>query len=97
VLGEGGLPAHLERMLREAGQPVPPQKRILEVNPSHALVKAIQTLDTKEPGSDRVREYIEVLFDQAALQQGATLEDPNRFAKRVTELLTRAAESAAAG
>jgi molecular chaperone HtpG len=96
VLGEGGLPAHLERMLREAGQPVPPQKRILEVNPSHALVKAIQTLDTKEPGSDRVREYIEVLFDQAALQQGATLEDPNRFAKRVTELLTRAAESAAA-
>lgn len=95
VLGEGGLPAHLERMLREAGQPVPPQTRILEVNPSHPLVKAIQALDAKEPGSERVREFIEVLFDQAALQQGATLDDPNRFARRVTDLLTKAAESAA--
>jgi molecular chaperone HtpG len=82
-------------MLREAGQPVPPQKRILEVNPSHPLVKALQALDEKEPGSARVHEFVEVLFDQAALQQGATLEDPNRFAKRVTELLTKAAESAA--
>jgi molecular chaperone HtpG len=44
-----------------------------------------------------VREFVEVLHDQAALQQGASLEDPNRFAKRVTDLLTRAAETAAAG
>ena len=97
VLGEGSLPAHLERMLREAGQPVPPQERILEVNPSHPLVKALLALDAKEPGSERVREYIEVLHDQAALQQGASLEDPNTFARRVTDLLTRAAEGAAAG
>ena len=97
VLGEGGLPAHLERMLREAGQPVPPQKRILEINPSHVLVKALLALDAKEPGSDRVREFIEVLHDQAALQHGATLEDPNLFAKRITNLLTMAAESALAG
>ncbi len=97
VLGEGSLPAHLERMLREAGQPVPPQERILEVNPSHPLVKALLALDAKEPGSDRVRDFIEVLHDQAALQQGAALEDPNAFARRVTDLLTRAAETAAAG
>ncbi len=97
VLGEGSLPAHIERMLREAGQPVPPAERILEVNPSHPLVKALLALDAKEPGSDRVRDFVEVLHDQAALQQGATLDDPNGFAKRVTDLLTKAAESAAVG
>ena len=96
VLGEGAIPAHLERMLREAGQPVPEQERILEINPGHPLVRALQALDVREPGSARVQEYLEVLHDQAALQQGATLSDPNGFAKRVTDLLTRAAEGAAA-
>ena len=31
------------------------------------------------------------LFDQALLTEGGHLEDPNRFAKRVTELLTQVA------
>src|SRR5262249_25189151 len=41
---EGGLSAHLERRLRDAGHDVPEQKRVLEVNPEHAVLKRLRAL-----------------------------------------------------
>ena len=93
VQPEGTLPPHIERLLRAQKRDVPGARRILELNLSHPLVKSVTTLDEREPSSERVREWLELLHDQALLAEGSPIEDPAGFAKKLTRLLTRAAES----
>ncbi|WP_224247211.1 molecular chaperone HtpG [Hyalangium gracile] len=91
VLPEGGSPAFLERLLREHGRGMPRAKRILEVNPAHPVIEHLRKLHEKDAKAERVTEWIELLHDQALLTEGSPLEDPNRFAKRMTALLTQLA------
>jgi molecular chaperone HtpG len=94
VLPEGGSPAFLERLLREHGRGMPRAKRILEVNPSHPVIEHLNKLHARDAKSTQVAEWIELLHDQALLTEGSPLEDPNRFAKRMTALLTQVAAQA---
>jgi molecular chaperone HtpG len=77
----------MERLLRAHDREVPATKRILEVNPGHPLVASLEALHAKEPQSAEVTEWIEVLYDQALLAEGSPVDDPGRFARRVTALL----------
>jgi molecular chaperone HtpG len=95
VLPEGGSPAFLERLLREHGRGMPRAKRILEVNPAHPVIEHLNKLHARDAKSEQVAEWIELLHDQALLTEGSPLEDPNRFAKRLTALLTQVAAQAA--
>jgi molecular chaperone HtpG len=92
VQAEGALPPHIERLLRAQKREMPSQRRILELNLSHPLVKNVSALDEREPGSERVRDWLELLYDQALLAEGSPIEDPAGFAKKLTRLLTTAAE-----
>jgi len=94
VLPEGGSPAFLERLLREHGRGMPRARRILEVNPAHPVVEHLRKLHERDAKSERVTEWVELLHDQALLTEGSPLEDPNRFAKRMTALLTQLAAQA---
>lgn len=80
VADEGDMSAHLARMLKSAGQSAPASKPILEVNPGHALVKKLE-------GSERFDDLANILFDQALLAEGGTLEDPAAYVRRVNALL----------
>ena len=89
VRGEHGAHAFVERMLRERGHAVPKAQRILEVNGGHAWSstwsswwRAIRRLRASTRS-------IEVLYGQALLTEGSPLDDPNRFAQTLTELLER--------
>jgi len=83
VADEHDLGIHLERMLKAAGQSVPGSKPILEVNPQHALVARL-----KSEGDDaRFGEWTQLLFDQALLAEGGTLEDPAGFVRRLNQLM----------
>jgi molecular chaperone HtpG len=97
VIPAGSHHAPMEQMLRAAGRDVGPSRRILEVNPSHPLVKSLQALNEREPGSERLGEYVETLYDQAVLMEGGRLDDPNRFARRLTSLLQEASGAAVKG
>jgi molecular chaperone HtpG len=94
VLPEGGSPAFLERLLREHGRELPRTGRILEVNPTHPVIEHLRKLHEREAKSEQVTEWVELLHDQALLTEGSTLEDPSRFAKRMTALLTQVAAMA---
>ena len=83
VADESGLTAHLERMLKEAGQEIPSSKPHLEINPSHPLVKRIET----EKDDERFGEWAHLLFEQAVLAEGGELEDPATFVRRMNQLL----------
>jgi molecular chaperone HtpG len=78
------LSGNLARILKAAGQNAPESKPILEVNPSHKLIKRLETETTEAMFDDLTR----VLFDQALLAEGGTLEDPASFVKRMNSLIS---------
>ncbi|MBF0622037.1 MAG: molecular chaperone HtpG [Magnetococcales bacterium] len=78
------MSATMERLLREAGQNLPETKRILELNPSHALVVRLQN----EKDDGRFGDLSNILLDQAILSEGGSLSDPTAFVKRLNSLLT---------
>ncbi|WP_426736151.1 molecular chaperone HtpG [Myxococcus faecalis] len=94
VVPEGGSPAYLERLLQQRGKGMPRVKRILEVNPKHPVIEHLKTLHAQDPAQAQVAEWIELLHDQALLTEGSTISDPNRFARRLTTLLTQVAGQA---
>jgi molecular chaperone HtpG len=89
VVPEGGLAAHIERLLRAQQQAdIPTQKRILELNPNHPLIEAVKEISATD--SDAAAEWIGLIYDQALLAEGSPISDPPKFAKRFTELMQTA-------
>ncbi len=84
---EHALSAHMERLLRAANQDVPTQKRILELNPDHALTKRLIELFAKDPHGQSFRDFVDLVHGQALLQEGSPLPDAARFAKLVSKLV----------
>ncbi|MCD4487422.1 molecular chaperone HtpG [Chromobacterium vaccinii] len=83
VAGEHDMSAHLERMLKAAGQKVEGSKPTLEINPEHVLVKKL----AGEADEARAADLAQVLYDQALLAEGGKLEDPASFVKRINKLM----------
>ncbi|NHC60970.1 molecular chaperone HtpG [Paenalcaligenes suwonensis] len=82
VVDENELSPHLIRMLQAAGQEVPTVKPILELNPEHAFAARLQSADDSQ-----FEDLALVLLDQALLAEGAHVEDPAAFVRRVNKLL----------
>ena len=80
VSQDHGMSTQLARMLKQAGQPAPDTKPVLEVNAEHALVKKLE-------GSVHFHDLAHILFDQALLAEGGLPEDPAAYVKRVNALL----------
>lgn len=78
------LSGNLARILKAAGQNAPETKPILEINPTHRLVKRLEG----EAGDALFADLTHVLFDQALLAEGGTLEDPASFVKRMNSLIS---------
>ena len=81
VVDEHDMSSHLARLLKQAGQDAPKGMPILEVNPSHALLKRLEA-------SEDFDDLAQILFDQALLAEGGQLEDPAAYVQRVNKLLT---------
>jgi molecular chaperone HtpG len=98
VVPDGGLDPYIERLLRaQQGAAMPSQKRILEVNTKHPLIRALAQLHERSAESSEVDEAIELVYDQALLSEGSPIEDPARVAKRLIKLLQSSAEAKLAG
>jgi molecular chaperone HtpG len=81
IADEHDMGGNMERILQAIGQDAPATKPILEINPEHELVKQIDV------EGDLTEEWAKLLFDQAALAEGASLKDPSDFVKRMNRLL----------
>lgn len=82
VADEHDIGANLARLLKAAGQTAPNMRPILEINPSHPVVQQLE----RQQGA-MFDDWSAVLFDQALLAEGGTLEDPAGFVKRMNQLL----------
>jgi molecular chaperone HtpG len=81
VVEEGDMAANLQRLLKAAGQNVPSSKPILEINPEHPVIVRLKSEDSK------FDDWAAVLFDQALLAEGGTLDDPATFVRRMNQLM----------
>jgi molecular chaperone HtpG len=84
VADEHDMSAHLQRLLKAAGQKLAETKPILEINPKHPLVARLAADDAQ------LEDWAQLLFDQALLAEGGQLADPAAFVKRLNRMLLEA-------
>jgi len=84
VVDKDQMSAHLQRLLKAAGQSVPSSPPILELNGAHPLVQRLRTHDT------RLSDWAHLLLEQAVLADGGHLDEPAAYVKRVNDLLLNA-------
>ncbi|GAA3395113.1 molecular chaperone HtpG [Cryptosporangium minutisporangium] len=90
VVGDANdLTPTLEKMYRAMGQPLPPVKRILELNPSHPLVTGLRDAHARAADDPALPETAELLYGMALLAEGGELTDPARFARVLADRLTK--------
>ncbi|WP_018990121.1 molecular chaperone HtpG [Aromatoleum toluclasticum] len=81
VADEHDMGMNLARILKAAGQQAPVSKPILEINPNHPAVMRLKYEDKQ------FDDWAAVIFDQALLAEGGTLDDPATFVKRINQLM----------
>ncbi len=81
VADEHDMGMNLARLMKAAGQTMPISKPILEINPTHPVVLRLKYEDKQ------FEDWAAVLFDQALLAEGGTLDDPASFVKRINQLM----------
>jgi len=81
VADEHDMGGNLARILKAAGQAMPDIKPILEINPSHPVVQRLKY------ETNRFDDWAALLFEQAQLAEGGSLEDPAGFVRRVNQLI----------
>ena len=91
LVGEANdMSPQLEQMMRAAGQEMPKLKRILELNPDHAVLQRMYGLFEQDKEDPRLGDYAQVLFGQAVLAEGNLPPDPAGFSRQVADLLVGA-------
>jgi molecular chaperone HtpG len=89
VGSEHDISPQLERLLRSSPYAVPKQKRILELNPSHAIVQRLGERYQTNREDPLVADTADLLLGYALLAEGSELPDATRFNALVVELMSR--------
>ncbi|WP_327070730.1 molecular chaperone HtpG [Kitasatospora sp. NBC_01302] len=92
VSDAGDVAPALANMYRAMGQPIPESKRILELNPTHALVSGLNRAHAgRAEGTEEasLAEAAELVYGMALLAEGGELSDPSRFVKLMADRLER--------
>jgi molecular chaperone HtpG len=84
--------AYMEKLLKASGQPMPPSKRILELNISHPVMEKIQSIFEKNQEDAALKDYSLLLYDLALVSEGGKIENPARFSRQIGELMAKALE-----
>ncbi len=87
VAGEGDMDIHLERILRAHKQLDTTAVRILEINPKHALIKALGAAAREDGKAALIEDAAHLLFDQARILEGEPVTDPADFARRMSKVM----------
>jgi len=87
VTPEGGLPPHMAAMFRAQNLTIPEQKRILEINPNHPLIQNLRKMQLLNADSVDLGRFVELVYDQALLAEGAPLDNPRAVADRLSDVL----------
>ena len=84
VVDEYDIDPNLRRLLKAAGQAIPGDKPILEINAQHPIIVKLNN----EKDEKRFTDWAYILFDQSVLSTGEKLDNPVDFVNRLNELLS---------
>jgi molecular chaperone HtpG len=89
VSQEGGLSAAQERFLKKIGRAEMggSSKRILEINPSHALVNKLRDQFEEKGASFELENTLKNLYDLALIAEGSQVPDIGAFIKRMQQAM----------
>ena len=85
VVGDYDIDPNLKRLLQAAGQAIPGDKPILEINPQHPII--VKLRDEKD--EKRLSDWAYIFFDQSVLSTGEKLDNPVDFVNRLNDLLSQ--------
>ena len=77
----------MKMMMRAMNQDAPESKKILELNPAHPVIAALESLSGKDESGDEFSKRVEMLLELARVLSGARPDDPARFGRFVAELM----------
>ena len=84
VAKEYALSPSMVRMMKALQQNVPDEKRILELNAEHPLVKKVAGLSGQEQ-----EDAVALLYDSALIAEGSPVTDGARFTKLLAALMLK--------
>ncbi|MBS5782567.1 MAG: molecular chaperone HtpG [Clostridium sp.] len=84
---EGAISLEMEKVLNAMPNAERVQaQRVLELNPTHPVFAVLQKL--YETNQDKLKEYAQLLYTQALLIEGISIEDPVAFSNQVCSLMS---------
>ena len=89
VAEEHGMDLRLERFLKQHQQLDQLSKRVLEINPKHALIKEMARAAEADGQHEALGDLAELLLDQARIVEGEPVPDPGAFSRRMSAFLTK--------
>jgi len=89
VAAEGDIDMHLERLLRQHKRLDAERPRVLEINPSHPLLKRMAERASAPGAADALNDAAHLLLDQARVLEGEMPSDPAAFARRLAAAMTQ--------
>jgi len=87
-----GVSFEMEKVLKEnpANKEDIKASKILELNSNHKVFKAVEKIYNENP--DNLKDYAELLYNQALLIEGFTIKDPVAFSEKMCDLMVKTTE-----
>ncbi|MCJ9430493.1 molecular chaperone HtpG [Kordiimonas marina] len=89
VADDSGMDMHLERILKAHNQIDAVTAKVLEINPSHALIRKLADKAGDKGAVDALSDDVWLILDQAKILEGDPLEDPAAFARRLSAAMEK--------
>lgn len=89
VASDSGMDMHLERILKAHNQLDSMTAKVLEINPSHPLVKKLAKLAGEKGAVDALADPVWLVLDQAKILEGDPLDDATAFARRLSAAMEK--------
>ena len=87
VADKKAMDIRLERYLLDQNQIQKGMLKNIEINIKHPIIKEIQENIAKPEQIAKMKELVEILFDEACILEGEPVANPGEFAKRLNTLL----------
>jgi molecular chaperone HtpG len=86
---EGELSVEMEKVLKRmpGAEGAPEAKVVLEINHSHPITEKLLNLFATD--RDTLAKYSKILYSEACLIGGVSIEDPSELSELITELMTK--------
>ena len=89
VVADEGMSIEMEKVLsQDPSNRGMKAVKILEINPDHPIFAKLQEVYRQNP--ETLKEYADVLYDQALLIEGLAIDDPAAYARKIVDLMVKA-------